>query len=195
MTFLPIVETQQGDVTGHIPSNLISVTDGQLYTSASLFNEGFKPAIDLGLSVSRIGNKVQGEAMRELSNKLRLEYLQYKTLLRLTKVKATLSPEAEARLVKGEALTQILMQDKNRPVSPEEQIILLYALKSPVPQRLDASQWKRLTAGIFPFLVKTRPTLVEELGREQRLTPQVRQQLDAGLSEFLALQKADERQP
>src|SRR2546425_2328676 len=73
MTFLPIVETQQGDVTGHIPSNLISITDGQIYMSASLFTEGFRPAIDFGLSVSRIGNKIQCEAMKELSRKLRLE--------------------------------------------------------------------------------------------------------------------------
>src|SRR2546427_207551 len=80
MTFLPIVETQQGDVTGHIPSNLISITDGQIYMSASLFTEGFRPAIDFGLSVSRIGNKIQCEAMKELSRKLRLEYVQYKSL-------------------------------------------------------------------------------------------------------------------
>src|SRR3989304_3732474 len=97
MTFLPIVVTQQGDVTGHIPSNLISITDRQLYTSASLFNEGFKPAIDFGLSVSRIGNKIQCEAMKELSQKLRLEYVQYKALLHLSGVKATLSPEAGGR--------------------------------------------------------------------------------------------------
>src|SRR5205823_2566339 len=93
MTFLPIVETQQGDVTGHIPSNLISITDGQIYMSASLFTEGFRPAIDFGLSVSRIGNKIQCEAMKELSRKLRLEYVQYKALQRLTNVQSTLSAE------------------------------------------------------------------------------------------------------
>src|SRR3989441_6209437 len=94
--------------------------------SASLFTEGFRPAIDFGLSVSRIGNKIQCEAMKELSRKLRLEYVQYKSLQRLTNVQSTLSAEAEARLKSGEAMTHILTQDKNRPASVEEQIVLLY---------------------------------------------------------------------
>jgi len=192
MTFLPIVETQQGDVTGHIPSNLISITDGQLYTSASLFNEGFKPAIDFGLSVSRIGNKIQCEAMKELSQKLRLEYVQYKALLRLSGVKATLSPEAEARLRKGEAMTQIFMQQKNRPVSLEEQIVLLYALKSPVLERLEPSGWRRFKAGIFPFLLKTRPSIIKQIGTEQRLPPQLKEQLDEGFGQFVASEKPED---
>ena len=185
MTFLPIVETQQGDVTGHIPSNFISITDGQLYTNASIFNEGFKPAIDFGLSVSRIRSKVQCEAMKALSQKLRLDYVQYKALLRLTNVKATLSAEAEARLRKGDAMTQIFMQEKNRPVSLEEQIVLLYALKSPVLERLEASGWKRFKTEIFPFLLRTRPALVSEIGTERRLTQPLKGRLDEGLAEFL----------
>ncbi|MGH7272864.1 MAG: F0F1 ATP synthase subunit alpha [Nitrospiria bacterium] len=192
MTFLPIVETQQGDVTGHIPSNLISITDGQLYTSTSLFNDGFKPAIDFGLSVSRIGNKIQCEAMKELSQKLRLDYVQYKALLRLTNVKATLSAEAEARLRKGEAMTQIFMQEKNRPVALEEQIVLLYALKSPVLERCVPSEWKQVKAGIFPFLLETRSALISEIGTEQRLTQQLKERLDEGFGEFLKLQKSEE---
>jgi len=184
MTFLPIVETQQGDVTGHIPSNLISITDGQLYISASIFLEGFKPAIDFGLSVSRIGSKVQCKAMKQLSQKLRLEYLQYKELQRLTNVKATLSAEAEARMRRGEAMTQIFMQDKNRPVSLEEQIVLLYALKSPVLQQLDQSGWKRFKAKIFPFLLETRASLIRDIGTEQQMTKQIQEQLDQGFSEY-----------
>jgi F-type H+-transporting ATPase subunit alpha len=192
MTFLPIVETQQGDVTGHIPSNLISITDGQIYTSTSLFTEGFRPAIDFGLSVSRIGNKIQCEAMKELSRKLRLEYIQYKSLLRLTNVKSTLSAEAEARMKKGEAMTHILTQDKNRPASLEEQIVLLYALRSPALDHLDARGWKRLKVGVFPFLLKTRAALIREIGTEQRLTPRVKERLEEGLADYLKLPRADE---
>ncbi|MEE8074491.1 MAG: F0F1 ATP synthase subunit alpha, partial [Candidatus Binatia bacterium] len=185
MTFLPIVETQQGDVTGHIPSNLISITDGQLYTSASIFNEGFKPAIDFGLSVSRIGSKVLCEAMKELSQKLRLDYVQYKALLRLTSVKASLSTEAEARLRKGEAMTQIFMQEKNRPVSLEEQIVLLYALKSHVLEGLEPWGWKKFKGRIFSFLLKTRSPLIREIGTEQRLTEPLKERLDEGFDEFV----------
>ena len=192
MTFLPIAETQQGDVTGHIPSNLISITDGQIYTSASLFTEGFRPSIDFGLSVSRIGNKIQCQAMKELSRKLRLEYVQYKALLRLTNVKSTLSAEGEARLRKGEAMTQILTQDKNRPISLEEQVVLLYALQSPAAERLDARGWKRLKAGVFPYLGKTRPALVREIGAERRLTAALKAGLDEGLADFLRAPFPDE---
>src|SRR2546425_234676 len=192
MTFLPIVETQQGDVTGHIPSNLISITDGQIYMSASLFTEGFRPAIDFGLSVSRIGNKIQCEAMKELSRKLRLEYVQYKALQRLTNVRSTLSAGAEARLKRGEAMTHILTQEKNRPVSVEEQIVLLYALTSPALASLDARGWKMVKARIFPFLLDTRSALIREIGAELRLTPRVKERLEEGLAEFLKSPRADE---
>src|SRR4030043_729908 len=129
MTFLPIVDILQGDVTGYISTNLISMTDGQLYFSTSLFNKGFKPAIDFGLSVSRIGNKAQWKAMKELSKSLRLDYLQYKELLQMTQLRATgLSKEAEARLKRGGRISQLIAQDKNKPVSIEQQIIYLSAL-------------------------------------------------------------------
>ena len=192
MTFLPIVETQQGDVTGHIPSNLISITDGQIYFSTSLFKEGFKPAIDLGLSISRIGSKIQCEAIKELCRQVRLDYIQYKELLRLTRVKSGVSAEAETRLRKGAAMTQIFMQDKNRPVSLEEQIVLFYALKSEVLNGLDIEGWKILKAGIFPFLMKRHLDLVKNLGRGERLTPEVKAQLDEGFREFLKSQLAEE---
>src|SRR5947209_3286964 len=192
MTFLPIVETQQGDVTGHIPSNLISITDGQIYMSASLFTEGFRPAIDFGLSVSRIGNKIQCEAMKELSRKLRLEYVQYKSLQRLTNVQSTLSAEAEARLKSGEAMTHILTQDKNRPASVEEQIVLLYALKSPAFAGLDARGWKQVKVGIVPFLLDTRSALIRDIAAELRLTPRTKERLEEGLAEFLKSPRAQE---
>jgi F-type H+-transporting ATPase subunit alpha len=194
MTFLPIVETQQGDVTGHIPSNIISITDGQIYMSSSLFTEGFKPAIDFGLSVSRIGSKIQCPAMKELSRKLRLEYIQYKSFLRLTNVKSTLTAEGEARLRAGEAMTHILTQDKNRPASLEEQVVLLSTLRSPALERLDARGWKRVKAGIFPFLLKTRAAVIREIGTEQRLTPGIKEGLEAGFQEFLKSQPADDEE-
>ena len=88
MTFLPIVETLQGDVTGYIPTNLVSMTDGQTYFSTALFNKGFRPAIDVGLSVSRIGNRAQWPAVKGPSRSLRLDFLQYKELVQMIKVRA-----------------------------------------------------------------------------------------------------------
>ena len=150
MTFLPVVEIQQGDVTGYIPTNIISMTDGQLYFSTPLFNKGFRPAIDLGLSVSRIGSKAQWPAMKAFSRTLRLEYLQYRELVQMTQLRATgLSKEAELLLKRGEAITQLLIQDKNKPISMEEEIIFLYALSLGVLDELTPIQIKKFKQEIL----------------------------------------------
>jgi len=110
MTFFPIVDTIQGDVTGYIPSNLISMTDGQIYLDTTLFKSGVRPAIDMGLSVSRIGSKVQSPAIKELSDMLRLEYLQHNELLKVTRFKANVSQNVSKRLRYGEVLVQLFSQ-------------------------------------------------------------------------------------
>jgi len=130
--------------------------------------------------------------MKELSRKLRLEYVQYKSLQRLTNVQSTLSAEAEARLKSGEAMTHILTQDKNRPASVEEQIVLLYALKSPALAGLDAAGWKRVKVGIVPFLLDTRSALIRDIAAELRLTPRTKERLEEGLAEFLKSPRAQE---
>lgn len=128
MTALVIVDTLHGDVTGFIPSNFISMTDGQIYLSADLFKEGFKPAVDIMQSVSIIGGLVQPKGLREKSALLRTEYARYRNLLRLTKLKTGLSAKAEERIKRGEAITAALRQDKNAPVSIERQMAVLGAL-------------------------------------------------------------------
>jgi len=154
MTFLPIVEIQQGDVTGYISTNIISMTDGQLYFSTPLFNKGFRPAIDFGLSVSRIGSKGQWPAVRALSRTLRLDYLQYQELLQMTQLRATgLSKEAEQMLKRGEAITQLLIQDKNRPVPMECEVAYLYALSLGVLDDLSTSEIRKFKEE-FPEKVK-----------------------------------------
>jgi len=128
ITLFPIIDTLQGDITGFIPSNLVSMTDGQIYLSSALFAEGFKPAIDFALSVSIIGSRTQNPILKKLASSIRLEYAQYKELLRLTKLKSGLTVEAERKIRRGAAISALLAQDKNNPVSITELIILLYAL-------------------------------------------------------------------
>jgi len=186
MTFLPIVEILQGDVTGYISTNLISMTDGQLYFSSTLFNKGFKPAIDFGLSVSRIGNKAQWPAMKELSRSLRLDYLQYKELLQMTQLRTTgLSKDAEARLKRGEAINQLIIQDKNRPVSLEEQIIYLCALNSGVLDNLPVSWIRKLKTDILEFAEKRYPGFSSGLRNNQALTDDIKVKLGDILKEYL----------
>ncbi len=185
MTFLPICDILQGDVTGFVPSNLVSMTDGQIYFNTSLFNKGIKPAIDFGLSVSRIGSKAQWPAMRELSGRLRLEYVQYQELLQMTQLRTNLSKEAEAKLKRGEAITNLLVQDKTQPVPMEDQVTQLYALRRGVLDELPAAQVKRFKQEFGTFLQQTAPQLVQELRTTKTLTAEVKRALDEQLRTYL----------
>ncbi len=187
MTFFPIVDILQGDVTGYISTNLISMTDGQLYFSTPLFNKGFKPAIDFGLSVSRIGNKAQWPVMKQLSKSLRLDYLQYKELQQMTQLKAGgLSQEAEKRLKRGEVINQLIVQDKNKPVSLEEQIIYLYVLDKGILDKLSASQIKNFRKDILPFIVKRYPQFCVHIRSTKELSAELQGELDHVLRDYLA---------
>jgi F-type H+-transporting ATPase subunit alpha len=185
MTFLPICDILQGDVTGFIPSNLVSMTDGQIYLSTALFNKGIKPAIDFGLSVSRIGSKAQWPAMKELSSRLRLEYVQYQELLQMTQLRTNLSGEAEAKLKRGEAITALLLQDKNQPVDMEDQVIQLYALRKGVLDEFSATQLKQFKREFGGAVRQWAPELVTELRKEQALTPGLKTTLDELLTRYV----------
>ena len=170
MTFFPIVDTLQGDVTGFIPSNLISMTDGQVSLNSTLFAESFKPAIDFSMSVSIIGNKIQNPILRDLTKAIRLEYAQYRNLLRLTKLKAGLTKKAKQDIRRGEVLSNILMQDKNSPAPIEELIILLYALDGKILDDLDAGEVKRFKDEIWRYIAKNNPDLAKKLRIAKELT-------------------------
>ena len=187
MTFLPIVEILQGDLTGYIPTNLISMTDGQLYFSTALFNKGFKPAIDFGLSVSRIGNRAQWPAMKEFSKSLRLEYLQYKELLQMTQLRTTgLSAEAQARLKRGEAINQLITQDKNNPVSLEEQVVYLYALNKGLLDNLSSAQIQRFRREIRQVISERFAELLPTIRATKELSAQLKENLDVVLNDYMA---------
>ena len=184
MTFFPIADTLQGDITGYITSNLVSMTDGQIYLSTALFSGGLKPAIDLGLSVSRIGSKVQCPAVKELSEMLRLEYVQYNELLKVTTFKAVTSKDVMQRLKHGEVLTQLFMQDKNQPYLLEEQILLLYALRRGLLDALSKEKIEHFKKGILNFANEEFPKVIKDLSRKKELTPEIKKGLDMCLAEF-----------
>ncbi len=189
MTFLPIAETLQGDVTGYIQSNLISMTDGQIYLNTALFREGFKPAIDMGLSVSRIGSKVQCQAIRELSEGLRLTYTQYREMLRMTRLRTRLSEEAMERLRRGEALRELLIQENAHPVSLAEAIVLFYAFKRKILEVLPPEDLKRFKHEFFLFLQRQHPALIEQLEREQLLTHDLQEALNQAFIDYFRAMK------
>jgi F-type H+-transporting ATPase subunit alpha len=184
MTFFPIAETLQGDITGYIQTNIISITDGQLYISSSLFHEGFKPAIDFGLSVSRIGSRVQHPAIKELGSGLRLEYSQYREMLRMTKLRTRLSNEAWEKIRRGGVLSELLVQPANQPVSVAEEIVLFYTFRRKVLEKLDSPQLGRFINEFFIYLNEHDPQLVDQLAQDKTLTDQIRTGLDMQLMNF-----------
>jgi F-type H+-transporting ATPase subunit alpha len=161
------------------------MTDGQIYFSSALFYKGIKPAIDFGLSVSRIGNKAQWEGMRKLSKDFRLEYLQYQELLQITRLRATgLSEEAQARLKRGELITQLIRQDKHCPVPLEGQIIYLFALNLGMLDTLSSDGINRFKREILQFIKNRHPQVIKEISSTRTLTEENEKKLGEVLLEF-----------
>jgi len=185
MTFLPIIEILQGDVTGYVPTNLISITDGQVYFSTALYNKGVRPPIDFGLSVSRIGNKGQWPAMKDVSKMLRLEYLQYQELLQMTQLRSGgISKESEQKLKRGEALSHLLTQYKNRPISVPEQVFCLMALSSGFLDGLPAEDVKKYRAEIQAFVGSEEPELLKELIASRKLTESTKEKFQRVINHY-----------
>jgi len=190
ITLFPIIDTLQGDITGFIPSNLVSMTDGQIYLSSVLFAEGFKPAIDFAFSVSIIGAKTQNPILKKLAGTIRLEYAQYKELLRLTKLKSGLTGEAERKIRRGEAISAILAQDKNNPVSITELIILLYALDRKILDEFDTVKLNKFKSEIWGYIAKNNPNLVGKLESAKELTAEISKELDSAFVKYFKEQDA-----
>lgn len=184
MTFLPIAETLQGDITGYIQTNLISITDGQIYMSSGLFREGFKPAIDIGLSISRIGSKVQYPAIKEVSVGLRLEYARYRQMLRLTKLRTRLSNEAVGQMRRGDTLRELLIQPGNAPLCVEEQIVLFYAFKRKILENLPLQALKRFSEHFFQYLVSNEPGFIQKIHDSEDLSIDIKVELDKIIVKF-----------
>jgi F-type H+-transporting ATPase subunit alpha len=187
MTFFPIVEILEGDLTAFVPSNLISMTDGQIYLSSQLFGEGQKPALDLGLSVSRVGSKVQWHAIKTLSGPLRLEYLQYRELLRLSKLKTSgQSDEMKQKLHRGAILTAILRQDKDTPVCQEMQVLIFYAFNKKYLNELNIEQVNELQATCLDYTLKNKPELMKLLRERKKLDAEIEGMLDTVITGLIS---------
>jgi|CXWL01.1.fsa_nt_gi F-type H+-transporting ATPase subunit alpha len=194
ITFFPIVEILEGDLTAFVPSNLISMTDGQIYLNSTLFAEGQKPALDLGLSVSRVGSKVQWPAIKSLSAPLRLEYLQYRELQRLSKLKTgSQSDEMIEKLKRGAILTEVLRQDKNNPVPCEAQVMIFYAFNKKFMNDLTVPQVQAFQLEILEYATKAAPEFVKKLRERKKLEEEIEKSLvDVLKSYFEEIKKRSE---
>ncbi|MDD5504838.1 MAG: F0F1 ATP synthase subunit alpha [Candidatus Omnitrophica bacterium] len=185
MTFLPLAETLQGDITGYICSNIVSMTDGQIYLNAGLFQEGFKPAIDLELSVSRIGSRVQTPVIKKLSQGLRYEYIHYRSLLRLTRLRTKLSPEAAQQLQRGRTLCELFTQENGFPISQAEEIVIFYAFSRKILEMVNISQVKAFKNNFFAYLKKNYEDFVKGLDDCIELPEDDMRMLDKVIREYL----------
>ena len=184
LTALPIVETQAGDVSAYIPTNIISITDGQLYLETGLFFSGQRPAINVGLSVSRVGGDAQTKAMKKASGTLRLDLAQYREMEVFTQFSSDLDEATRRQLLYGQGLMRLLRQDRYQPLSMSEQVIVLVAalhqLMLPVPPERVAD----FRAGLLAYMAQRAPELVSELERDKTLSDSLRERLLARCREF-----------
>lgn len=191
MTFIPVVELLEGDLTSYVPTNLVSMTDGQIYLSMPLFNEGFRPAVDVGLSVSRVGSRVQWKAMKAVSKSLRIDFLQFKELLRVSKLQTGgQSDEMRDKLAAGKVLQAILTQPAGQPVSQEQQVIMFLCKGENILNELDKDQVVEMQKGLVDFYAKADPSLFSELRAKKNVDDALKARIINVMKEFVAVIRA-----
>jgi F-type H+/Na+-transporting ATPase subunit alpha len=186
MTALPIVETQEGDVSAYIPTNVISITDGQIFLSADIFNAGIRPAINVGISVSRVGSAAQPKAMKQVAGKLKLELAQFAELEAFSQFASDLDQATQNQLARGQRLREILKQPQSSPLSLEDQVASIYAGTNGYLDKLEVSQVRSFLAGFRQYVADKHPKYGEILRSTKTFTPEAETLLKQALQEYLS---------
>lgn len=186
LTALPVIETQAGDVSAYIPTNVISITDGQIYLEPNLFNAGVRPALNVGISVSRVGGSAQIKAMRKISGPLKLEQAAYRALEAFAKFGSDLDKATQQQLRRGERLNEILKQNQFSPLAVDKQVVIIYAATSGYLDQLPVSSIKRYEQELYERLDTTAPEILRELRTKKELTSDITGKLDELLKSFTA---------
>jgi F-type H+-transporting ATPase subunit alpha len=201
LTALPIIETQAGDVSAYIPTNVISITDGQIFLETDLFNAGQRPAINAGISVSRVGGSAQIKAMKKIAGSLRLELAQYRELAAFSQFGSDLDKSTQETLARGVRLTEILKQGQYVPMAVEKQIAQIYAGTQRDKQGqgwirdVEVSDVGRYMSELLDFLDTRHGATLKLLREKKDLTDEVRAALDTALEEFKTVFRATEAKP
>ena len=170
MTALPIIETQAGDVSAYIPTNVISITDGQIYLESELFHSGVRPAINPGISVSRVGGNAQIKAMKKVAGPLKLMYSQYRELQSFAQFGSDLDTDTKARLAQGARIVEILKQDRNTPVDVELQVCIIYSVVNDLLSDVPVERIQEFESALFDYLTVQRPAILESIRDTKQLT-------------------------
>ncbi len=191
LTALPIIETQAGDVSGYIPTNVISITDGQIYLVPELFNSGIRPAIDVGISVSRVGGNAQIKAMKQVAGKLRLDLTQYRELQTFAQFGTELDRTSQAQLDRGVRLTEILKQDQYAPLPVEKQVLIIYAGNRGFLDAFRLDRIRDYEKKLFAFVEAERPDLLTRIAASKQIDASLDEDIGTALTEFNVRFKAE----
>ena len=184
LTALPIIETQAGDLSAYIPTNVISITDGQIFLETDLFNQGVRPAVNVGLSVSRVGGSAQVKAMRQVAGRLRLDLAQYRDLAAFAQFASDLDKATQDQLNRGVRLVEILKQPQYQPLSVERQVLLIYAGTNGFLDQIPVPEIQRYEQELYRFIETKRPGIFGTLRERRVLDDQLRAEIEAALREI-----------
>lgn len=184
LTAIPIIETQAGDITSYIPTNVISITDGQIYLEGDLFYAGVRPAINVGLSVSRVGGKAQSQAMRQVASQLRLDLAQYRELVAFTKFGSEIDKTAQMQLTRGQRMVELLKQEQYLTLSLAKQVMIIYVGTRGFLDDLPVEAIKKFEAEFYKFIEKKYPDLEQEIQTKKELSVSLIPKLDKAVAEF-----------
>jgi F-type H+-transporting ATPase subunit alpha len=184
LTALPIIETLLGDVSAYIPTNVISITDGQIYLESDLFNAGIRPAINVGLSVSRVGGDAQTKAMKQVAGRLRLDMAGFREMAAFAQFGADLDKATQSQLARGQRLQEVLKQPQYRPYELEQEVVLLFAATNGYADKISLNQIKDWEAGLLRSLETSNPEILQSIAREKRILPDVEKQLRQAAETF-----------
>ena len=184
LTALPIIETQEGDVSAYIPTNVISITDGQIYLETNLFNSGIRPAIDVGLSVSRVGGAAQIKAMKKVAGSLRLDLAQFRELEAFAKFGSDLDKSTLAQLTRGQRMVEILKQGQYVPMRVEEQVVIIFAANNGVLDDIDLGNIKRFEEELMGYLKASDPDILKNISSQGSISKELDGKLTDAMSNF-----------
>jgi len=184
LTAIPIIETQAGDITSYIPTNVISITDGQIYLETDLFYLGVRPAINVGLSVSRVGGNAQIKAMKQVAGRLRLDLAQYRELVAFTQFGSELDRATQAQLVRGERMVEILKQGQYEPLPVARQVMIIYAGTSGFLDDLPVSSIQRFETEFYKYVERLHPDIELQIDTKKEISEDTKRKLDNAIEEF-----------
>jgi F-type H+-transporting ATPase subunit alpha len=184
LTALPVIETQAGDVSAYIPTNVISITDGQIFLQTDLFNQGQRPAVNAGISVSRVGGNAQIKAMRQVAGKLRLDLAQYRELAAFAQFASDLDKATRDQLTRGEKLTYALRQPQFAPVPVEQQVAILWAATNGYLDDVESARIGEFESGFYRFLESTHKDLLPTIAKDKAISDESAKNLEAAVKEY-----------